>query len=194
MAEGKDQQESAPKRSTKKAVKADSPVAPAGANQSHAALARKFLDAALKTQDRQSQRRILNALTSFRDPAAADVAHAALMTGKIDFTSGINLLFAGGGDLPGREYRLRWIEQNFDRILQDHPEVFGFPTASFLPRAGEGMCTPEERTQYTSFFAPRASKVPGAQRAYDQTLESIDLCIAQVSAERRSLETFLARY
>jgi len=171
-----------------------SPVLSTAAYYGDAALARKFLDAALKTQDRQSQRRILNALTSFRDPAAADVAHAALMTGKIDFTSGINLLFAGGGDLPGREYRLRWIEQNFDRILQDHPEVFGFPTASFLPRAGEGMCTPEERTQYTSFFAPRASKVPGAQRAYDQTLESIDLCIAQVSAERRSLETFLARY
>jgi len=42
MAEGKDQQESAPKRSAKKAVKADSAIAPAGANQSHAALARKY--------------------------------------------------------------------------------------------------------------------------------------------------------
>jgi alanyl aminopeptidase len=116
------------------------------------------------------------------------------MTGKVDFTSGINLLFAGGDELPGREYRLHWIEQNFDRILHDHPEVFGFPTASYLPRVGEGMCTSEERTQFTGFFAPRASKVPGAQRAYDQSLESIDLCIAQVAAERGSLESFLARY
>ncbi len=170
------------------------PVLSTAAYYGDAALARKFLEAALKTQDRQTQRRLLNALTSFREPAAADLAHEALMTGKIDFSSGMNLLFAGGGELPGREYRLRWIEQNFDRILKAHPTVFGFPTASFLPRAGDGMCTPQERTEYTSFFAPLASKIPGAQRAYDQTLESIDLCIAQVSAERGSLESFLSRY
>jgi DNA polymerase-3 subunit gamma/tau len=42
MAEGKDQQESAPKRSGKKAAKAESVPAPAGAGQSHAALARKY--------------------------------------------------------------------------------------------------------------------------------------------------------
>jgi alanyl aminopeptidase len=170
------------------------PVLSTAAYYGDASLARKFLDAALKTQDRQTQSRLIRALASFRDPAAADIAHQALMTGKVDFTSGINLLFAGGQELRGREYRLHWIEQNFDRILQNHPEVFGFPTASYLPRVGEGMCTTKERTQYTAFFAPRASKIPGTQRAYDQSLESIDLCIAQVAAERPSLESFLARY
>ena len=77
MAEGKDQQESAPKRSTKKAAKADSPVAPAGANQSHAALARKYrpkLFAELIGQDAMVQT-LRNAFASGR------IAQAYMLTG-----------------------------------------------------------------------------------------------------------------
>ena len=77
MAEGKDQQESAPKRSAKKAAKADSPVAPAGANQSHAALARKYrpkLFAELIGQDAMVQT-LRNAFASGR------IAQAYMLTG-----------------------------------------------------------------------------------------------------------------
>ena len=77
MAEGKDQQESAPKRSTKKAVKADSPIAPAGANQSHAALARKYrpkLFSELIGQDAMVQT-LRNAFASGR------IAQAYMLTG-----------------------------------------------------------------------------------------------------------------
>ena len=77
MAEGKDQQESAPKRSTKKAVKTDSPVAPAGANQSHAALARKYrpkLFSELIGQDAMVQT-LRNAFASGR------IAQAYMLTG-----------------------------------------------------------------------------------------------------------------
>src|SRR5215208_6639726 len=77
MAEGKDQQESAPKRSTKKAGKADSTVAPAGATQSHAALARKYrpkLFAELIGQDAMVQT-LRNAFASGR------IAQAYMLTG-----------------------------------------------------------------------------------------------------------------
>jgi DNA polymerase-3 subunit gamma/tau len=77
MAEGKDQQESAPKRSTKNAVKGDSTIAPAGANQSHAALARKYrpkLFSELIGQDAMVQT-LRNAFASGR------IAQAYMLTG-----------------------------------------------------------------------------------------------------------------
>ena len=77
MAEGKDQQESAPKRSAKKAAKADSTIAPAGANQSHAALARKYrpkLFGELIGQDAMVQT-LRNAFASGR------IAQAYMLTG-----------------------------------------------------------------------------------------------------------------
>ena len=77
MAEGKDQQESAPKRSAKKAAKADSAIAPAGANQSHAALARKYrpkLFGELIGQDAMVQT-LRNAFASGR------IAQAYMLTG-----------------------------------------------------------------------------------------------------------------
>ena len=77
MAEGKDQQVSAPKRSAKKAAKADSTIAPAGASQSHAALARKYrpkLFAELIGQDAIVQT-LRNAFASGR------IAQAYMLTG-----------------------------------------------------------------------------------------------------------------
>jgi DNA polymerase-3 subunit gamma/tau len=77
MAEGKDQQESAPKRSTRKAAKADSTATSAGANQSHAALARKYrpkLFAELIGQDAMVQT-LRNAFASGR------IAQAYMLTG-----------------------------------------------------------------------------------------------------------------
>jgi DNA polymerase III subunit gamma/tau len=77
MAEGKDQQESAPKRSAKKAVKADSSIPAAGAHQSHAALARKYrpkLFGELIGQDAMVQT-LRNAFASGR------IAQAYMLTG-----------------------------------------------------------------------------------------------------------------
>jgi DNA polymerase-3 subunit gamma/tau len=79
MAEGKDQQESAPKRSGKKAAKADSAPAsaPAAGGQSHAALARKYrpkLFSELIGQDAMVQT-LRNAFASGR------IAQAYMLTG-----------------------------------------------------------------------------------------------------------------
>jgi DNA polymerase III subunit gamma/tau len=77
MAEGKDQQESVAKRSTKKAAKADGTLAPASGGQSHAALARKYrpkLFSELIGQDAMVQT-LRNAFASGR------IAQAYMLTG-----------------------------------------------------------------------------------------------------------------
>jgi DNA polymerase-3 subunit gamma/tau len=77
MAEGKDQQESAPKRSGKKAAKAEGTPTPAAGGQSHAALARKYrpkLFSELIGQDAMVQT-LRNAFASGR------IAQAYMLTG-----------------------------------------------------------------------------------------------------------------
>ena len=77
MTEGKDQQESAPKRAARKAAKAESTVTPAGASHSHAALARKYrpkLFGELIGQDAMVQT-LRNAFASGR------IAQAYMLTG-----------------------------------------------------------------------------------------------------------------
>ena len=77
MAEGKDQQESVAKRSTKKAAKADGTLTPASGGQSHAALARKYrpkLFSELIGQDAMVQT-LRNAFASGR------IAQAYMLTG-----------------------------------------------------------------------------------------------------------------
>ena len=101
MAEGKDQQESAPTRSTKKAVKTDSPVAPAGANQSHAALARKYrpkLFSELIGQDAMVQT-LRNAFASGR------IAQAYMLTGVrgVGKTTTARLIARALNYVPGGE-------------------------------------------------------------------------------------------
>ena len=77
MAEDKDQQESAPKRSGKKPAKAEAMLAPASGGQSHAALARKYrpkLFSELIGQDAMVQT-LRNAFASGR------IAQAYMLTG-----------------------------------------------------------------------------------------------------------------
>jgi DNA polymerase-3 subunit gamma/tau len=77
MAEGKDQQEGAPRRSGKKTAKADGAPASSGANQGHAALARKYrpkIFAELIGQDAMVQT-LRNAFASGR------IAQAYMLTG-----------------------------------------------------------------------------------------------------------------
>jgi alanyl aminopeptidase len=83
---------------------------------------------------------------------------------------------------------------NYDQLLKNHPNVFGFGLATFLPQVGEGLCDPQDRSEYASFFGPRVNNVVGASRPYAQALERIDLCIALKKAQAPSVAAFLQTY
>ncbi|MEL6258851.1 MAG: M1 family aminopeptidase, partial [Pseudomonadota bacterium] len=76
-----------------------------------------------------------------------------------------------------------WIQDNFDRILAKVPRQWGRRT----PNYAASFCTLEQADDAKVFFESVAEKVPGYERALNQSLESIRLCAAFKSAKAGEL-------
>jgi len=63
-----------------------------------------------------------------------------------------------------------------------------------LPQVGGSYCDAGSRDELKAFLAPKVAQFVGAQRTLDQTIESIDLCIAIKAAQGPSVEKFLENY
>ena len=87
-----------------------------------------------------------------------------------------------------------FVKQHFDELTAGHPNIFGDDVGSLLPRSGGSFCDAESRDRYQAFFAPLVDQFPGAPRNFAQVLESIDLCIAQKTAQEGSVAAFLEKY
>jgi alanyl aminopeptidase len=147
-----------------------------------------------KTQDRQDQRRLISAMTEFRDPAAVEAGMQEVLTGKIKLADGFLLLFGGQGSRATRKQPFEFLKAHFNEIMKDNPSIFGTSFGSFLPNVGGSFCDAESRKQLSDYFTPLVDKYDGAPRNLAQVLESVDLCIARVAAQRPSVIEFLSKY
>jgi hypothetical protein len=86
------------------------------------------------------------------------------------------------------------VKAHFNEIMKDNPSIFGFSFGSYLPQVGGGFCDAASRKQLSDYFAPVVDKYDGATRNLAQVLESVDLCIARVAAQRPSVTEFLSKY
>jgi alanyl aminopeptidase len=159
------------------------------------ALFDRFFSAFNETQDRQQQQDLIIAMISFRDRSAIDAALELVPAGKIALPDGLPFLFGPGHAAPEtRTLAFESLKAHFNEIMDKHPNVFGFDLGAFLPRVGEGFCDAQSRSDYAAFFEPKISRYEGAPRAYAQTLEGIDLCIARKQAQQGSVAAFLQKY
>jgi cytosol alanyl aminopeptidase len=159
------------------------------------ALFDRFFAAYQKTEDSQLKQSLLIALIGFRDKQIVQDELGFVESGKVPLPDGIIFLFAPGSASPAlRKLPFEAVEANYDQLLKNHPNVFGFGLATFLPQVGDGLCDPQDRQEYASFFGPRVNNVVGASRPYAQTLEKIDLCIALKKAQAPSVAAFLQTY
>jgi cytosol alanyl aminopeptidase len=158
------------------------------------ALYNRFLDALLKTQDNQVKQRLLSAMAGFHDRAAIEAGYQAVLKKKIPLVDGITLLTAGINFADTKTMPFDFVKQHFDEIMAGHPSIFGNDLGSMLPFVGGPFCDAQLRDQYRAFFAPLVDKYAGAPRDFAQVLESIDLCIAQKSAQEPSVKAFLEKY
>ena len=154
----------------------------------------RFQAAFKESKDRQTRAGIIQAMYWFRDPAAIEAGLTALMNGDIPFIEGSGPLVSPQGSATEAKQTLDFMKANFERIAEEMPtgglEEFG----SVLPLVGRSFCDLASRDELKAFFAPQVSRFDGAPRALDQTIESIDLCIAQRAAQRESVAAFLAKY
>jgi alanyl aminopeptidase len=155
----------------------------------------ELLAAFQTTRDRQEQRRLLGAMKEFRDPAAINAGMQSVLSGKIPLVDGFPLLLEGGRNSRAtRRMPFEFVKANFDQIMKDKPSIFGNDFGTFLPWVGNAFCDAESRKELETYFKPIVNRYEGAARNLAQTLETVDLCIARVAAQRDSVREFLTKY
>ena len=157
-------------------------------------LYQRFLAEFKKSSDRKDQQVLLGALVSFRDPALLEIGMREVASGRIRLADGFILLLAGQGAPATRKTAFEFIKSNFEQITKGNPSIFGFSVGATLPNAGGGLCDPQSRKELEDFFKPKVEKFDGAPRNLAHVLESIDLCIARVAAQRPGVAEFLQKY
>lgn len=158
------------------------------------ALFNRYLDEFRKSKDKQIQRSLLAAMNNFRDPAAIEAGMNALLGGSIPFNDGAGLLFNGQQQAATRKLPLEFLKTHWDDVVAKMPTGGGFDFGSVLPNVGRGYCDTASRDELKGFFAPRVGKFVGAQHTLDETIEAIDLCIANTAAQGPGVAAFLAKY
>jgi alanyl aminopeptidase len=166
----------------------------AAAYHGDVALFQSFLAEYKRTQDRLDKQRLMNAMAGFRDPAAVEAGLREVLAGTVKLADGFQLLFGGQASPAARKIPFEFIKAHFDELMKDNPSIFGFSLGAELPQVGSSFCDAESRKQLSDFFTPLTAKYDGAPRKLAQVLESVDLCIARVAAQRAGVSEFLAKY
>ncbi len=157
-------------------------------------LAQRYLAKLRATEDRQLRRRIIGAMSSFRDPAAIEVLYQSVLSGEVPFMEGGSLLFAGQEFEDTRHLAMANVQAHIDEILAKRPKGVDVDFAARLPYVGRRYCDGDSRRKLQQFFEPRVAEYVGAPRILDQVLEEIDLCIARKNAQGASIAGFLQNY
>ncbi len=143
-----------------------------------------------KEKDRRDIQRLLSALGSFRDPALAREALDLFLSKEFDAREAYGILFAATRAEENQMLLWDFVKANYDAIVARLPrEITGF-----VPFLGGNFCDAGHRAEVASFFQDRAAKLPGGTRTLEQTLETIDLCIASRSAQESGVREFLKGY
>ena len=155
----------------------------------------RYHQAALAEKDHRRRQQLINALGGFRNPELAKTGMALLLTKEFDAREGFFSLLFGPLSYPEtRELPFQFVQQHIDELVKIVPREVGEDYAAFFPFVGNGFCDAAHRTEVQSFFADRVKSYTGGPRNLEQTLESIDLCIAERKALGPDLAAFLKQY
>jgi len=158
----------------------------------------------LKTSsDRATRAHLVAALGAFRNPALVKANLALLEAAPVDareltgvLPSGPNWpssheaigLLASSLNWPSsRELAFRAVSEHFELFASRLPER----SAGNLFYIGSAFCDAEHRAAVDAAFTPRARTALGGQRELAQTLETVDLCIADRAVQVPTINAYL---
>ncbi|HEX9579102.1 MAG TPA: ERAP1-like C-terminal domain-containing protein, partial [Myxococcales bacterium] len=148
------------------------------------------LHAAAKTEKlRVDRQRILDAMGWFRDPAIVQEALPLSLSDEFDGRESIALVWGAAKEPQTRDLALQFVEKNFDKLVSRMPRDWGAGAVSI---AG-GFCDEQHLPGIESFFKPRASRFPGGERRYAQTVENVRQCAAFRDKATPSVAAYLNR-
>ena len=74
----------------------------------------------------------MQAMISFRDPAAVTAAMQSVLSGKVALADGFLLLLVPGQASPNtQKMAFEFLKAHFDEIMKNHPSIFGNDLGSF---------------------------------------------------------------
>jgi cytosol alanyl aminopeptidase len=147
------------------------------------------------TQDRQEQQQLIRALASFRDRNLLESGLEEVLAGRIPLRDALTLLVNSGFQSPNtRNVPFDFLQAHFDQLMAGNPSIMGLSLGAVLPNVGRSFCDAVSRRELVAFFSPLTKKYDGAQHNLDETLETVDQCIALVAAQGASVREFLERY
>jgi alanyl aminopeptidase len=123
---------------------------------------------------------VLKALLKVRDPALRERA-LGLTLRKVhgdDVINGRdanNALYEVLEDEANRGPAFAYLRANWDAVVAKLPAE----SPSWLISPLAALCTPEERATFAEFFKDRAARLFGGPKRYQESLESIDICIGR---------------
>ncbi|HYL88255.1 MAG TPA: M1 family metallopeptidase [Burkholderiales bacterium] len=132
----------------------------------------------LKTSNLRERSYLVYALARARDPALRDRTLALTLDKSFNGRDALDLLEDALDDETNRRAAFDFLRASYDPLVAKLPE---HTMTRLMDSLGE-LCTREERDLFVGFFKDRAPGILGGARAYRQTLERIDLCIAARSA------------
>ncbi len=134
---------------------------------------------------------MIDALTSFRDPAITRARLQLILGTGIDPRELQYTLFNA---LPQtREVVWEFVQQNFDAINSTIAGARGIPFGAYLPLTAAGFCDAAHEQQVEDFFQPRIAKLPGGARYLANSLERIRQCSARAAVMKPAIVNLLSK-
>ncbi len=154
-----------------------------------ASLHSRLVERLKSSPDRAIRARLLRGLSSFRDPALVKENLALVEAAPVDPRE-LSVLLFGALEWPAtRELAFQAVSEHFDLFASRLPER----SVGVLFYTGSAFCDPQHRAAVEAAFAPRAEKALGGKRELAQTLEVVDLCIANRAVQVPSVSAYLQR-
>ncbi|MCB1007828.1 MAG: M1 family metallopeptidase [Acidobacteria bacterium] len=160
------------------------------AQNGNAALFDAYLAKLEESSDRRVRGALFRALGAFRDPGLARRALDLTLSGKFDLREANGILRGVAGDAATRRVAFDWIVANYDRLAPQLPEAW----RGGLAMMASGLCDAAAREETRAFFEPRLQGVAQGPIRLEQTLDSIDRCIARRQAQLGKVSEFLRAY
>jgi len=164
------------------------PALAAAARHGDTGMADRIFAAAVAADTRNQRQRLLRALLHSKTPEVVDQLVEAALVNAIDIRTLLYPLRRIALRNPYLRERL-WasVVEHYDRLIQILPRASG----AGLADVGAALCDPQRRQEIGEFLGPRIVALPGGEKHLAQSLEALDLCIAQREGQSKALDMLL---
>lgn len=139
-----------------------------------AALFDAFVAALGQAADSATRIDIDVALGHFRAPTLRQRAFELALADGHDLRETRETYDAAGDDPENAPALLRFVTERYEELARS----LGEDSVARMPRWHAQLCTPQERTAVQALYQGKLARVAGGERNLAQTLEAIDICVA----------------